>query len=99
MRARMGGCERARMSMCIDVRDAACPLTWVRTRVALDRLAAGETLEALVLECESLEDVPRTAEEEGQPVAGREPWPPAGQGAWRVLLVKRTPGARSDLLP
>jgi TusA-related sulfurtransferase len=87
------------MSRCIDIRDAACPLTWVRTRVALEQLAAGETLEVLVLEGESLDNVPRTAEEEGHSVACREPWPQAGQGAWRVLLVKRTPGARSDLLP
>ncbi len=87
------------MNKCIDVRDAACPLTWVRTRVALDQLVAGETLEVLVLEGESLDNVPRTAEEEGHSVAGREPWPQAGRGAWRVLLVKRTPGARSDLLP
>ena len=86
------------MSRCIDIRDAACPLTWVRTRVALDQLAAGETLEVLVVEGESLDNVPRTAEEEGHSVASREPWPQAGQGAWRVLLVKRTPGARSDLL-
>jgi tRNA 2-thiouridine synthesizing protein A len=83
----------------IDVRDVACPLTWVRTRVALDRLAAGETLEVVLLAGEPLESVPRTAEEEGHRVALREPCPAAGQSAWRVVLVKGAPRRTSELLP
>jgi tRNA 2-thiouridine synthesizing protein A len=83
----------------IDVRDVACPLTWVRTRVALDQIAAGETLEVLLLAGEALESVPRTAEEEGHSVARREAWPEAGLGAWRVLLVKGAPRPASELLP
>lgn len=83
----------------IDVRDVSCPLTWVRTRVALDRIAPGEALEVLLLEGEPLENVPRTAEEEGHRVAAREPCPASGAGAWRVVVVKGAPGAGSELLP
>jgi tRNA 2-thiouridine synthesizing protein A len=83
----------------IDVRDAACPLTWVRTRVALDQIAGGEILEVLLLAGEALESVPRTAEEEGHEVAWREPWPQAGEGAWRVLLVKRSAPPGGGLMP
>ncbi|MFL5300794.1 MAG: sulfurtransferase TusA family protein [Anaeromyxobacteraceae bacterium] len=84
---------------CVDVRDVACPMTWVRTRVALDRLAPGEALEVLLAAGEPLENVPRTAEEEGHRVAARAPWPAAGAGAWRVVLVKGAPALRNDLLP
>ena len=83
----------------IDVRDVACPLTWVRTRVALDRLAVGDVLEVLLRAGEPLENVPRTAEEEGHRVAAREPWPAAGADTWRVLLVKGAPAAGSEFLP
>jgi TusA-related sulfurtransferase len=83
----------------IDVRDVACPLTWVRTRIALDRMAAGETLEVLLLAGEALDSVPRTAEEEGHSVVRLEPWPEAGRGAWRVLLLKREAPPQGDLLP
>lgn len=83
----------------VDVRDVACPLTWARTRVALEQIGAGETLEVLLLAGEALENVPRTAEEEGHSVARREPWPQAGRGAWLVLLVKGTPRPGSELLP
>jgi len=83
----------------IDVRDVACPLTWVRTRVALDHLAAGEALEVVLLSGEPLESVPRTAQEEGHRVALREPWPPGGEGAWRVVLVKGAPRRTSEFLP
>jgi TusA-related sulfurtransferase len=76
----------------IDIRAVSCPLTWVRTRVALERLAEGEGLEVLLSEGEPLESVPRTAELEGHRVAAREPWP---EGGWRVLLVKGRAAERS----
>jgi len=74
-------------------------MTWVRTRIALDRLAPGEALEVLLLAGEPLENVPRTAEEEGHRVAAREPCPGAGEGAWRVVLVKAAPPVGSSFLP
>jgi tRNA 2-thiouridine synthesizing protein A len=83
----------------VDVRDVACPMTWVRTRVALDRLGPGDALEVLLLAGEPLENVPRTAEEEGHRVLARDPWPAAGPDAWRVVLVKGVPLAASGLLP
>jgi tRNA 2-thiouridine synthesizing protein A len=72
----------------IDIRPFACPLTWVKTRIALDPLAPGEALEVLLRDGEPLENVPRTAEEEGHRVATRAPAPDAGPGSWRVVLVK-----------
>ncbi len=83
----------------VDIRGVACPMTWVRTRVALDRLALGERLEVLLSRGEGLENVPRTAEEEGHAVALREPVTGAGEGDWRVVLVKGGAPAAQGLLP
>jgi len=76
----------------LDIRPYACPLTWVKTRIALEGLAAGEVLELLLSEGEPLENVPRSAEQEGHAVLSREP---AGDG-WRLLLRK---GAASAAPP
>jgi TusA-related sulfurtransferase len=81
---RRGGRVNVRSS--VDVRALACPMTWVRTRIALDALAPGEALEVLLREGEPLESLPRTAELEGHAVAARDRLPE--QGAWRVVLVK-----------
>jgi TusA-related sulfurtransferase len=76
----------------IDIRPFACPLTWVKTRIALERLSEGQALEVLVSEGEPLESVPRSAELEGHRVAAREAWP---EGGWRLVLVKGRAAARS----
>ncbi len=72
----------------LDVRAYACPITWVKTRIALERLRVGESLEVLLAEGEALESVPRTAVEEGHAVLSTEPAPGEGPGSWRVLLRK-----------
>ena len=75
----------------IDIRAFACPLTWVKTRIALERLAEGDALEVLLAAGEPLDNVPRSAAEEGHRVLAAEPAPAEGPGAWRVVLVKGAP--------
>jgi tRNA 2-thiouridine synthesizing protein A len=82
----------------LDVRRFACPMTWVKTRIALDPLAPGDALEVLLADGEPLESVPRTAELEGHRVAARAPAPEEGAGSWRVVLVKGSPPVEG-LLP
>jgi len=53
----------------LDVTADTCPLTWVRTKLALERLRPGETLVVEVPEGEALENVPRSAAEAGHEVA------------------------------
>jgi len=52
----------------IDITADICPMTFVRTRLALDRLARGETLLVLLRGDEPLANVPRTAVEQGHSV-------------------------------
>lgn len=52
----------------LDLAGVLCPLTWVRTRLALERLAAGDVLTVRLDAGEPLESVPRSAREEGHAV-------------------------------
>jgi tRNA 2-thiouridine synthesizing protein A len=79
----------------IDVRPYACPLTYVKTRIALERLSQGDVLEVFLSAGEPAESVPRSAEEDGHRVLVVEPLDSAG-AAYRVLLEK---GAPASLTP
>jgi len=78
----------------IDIRGIACPLTWVRTRIALERLRPGDLLEVLLREGEPLENVPRTAAEEGHRVVALDRLPGAA-GDWRLRLERGAEGEGS----
>ena len=52
----------------IDITSEVCPMTFVRTRLALDRMQAGQTLLVHLRGEEPLRNVPRTAREQGHEV-------------------------------
>ena len=52
----------------IDIRADTCPMTFVRTRLALDRLATGQVLRVLMTGAEPRANIPRTATEQGHAV-------------------------------
>lgn len=69
----------------IDITRDSCPMTFVRTRLALDRMAPGEVLLVLLQGDEPRRNVPRTAEEQGHSVLGMEE---AADGTARLLIRK-----------
>jgi TusA-related sulfurtransferase len=52
----------------LDITAEVCPMTFVRTRLALDRMAPGQTLLVHLRGDEPLRNVPRTAREQGHEV-------------------------------
>jgi TusA-related sulfurtransferase len=52
----------------LDITGLRCPLTWVRTKLELERLAPGDALEVRCAPGEALENVPRSAREAGHAV-------------------------------
>jgi TusA-related sulfurtransferase len=54
----------------IDVTKEHCPMTFVKAKVALSKLQKGDRLEVLLLEGEPLENVPRSATENGYSIIG-----------------------------
>ena len=64
----------------LDLTGVPCPMNWVRTRLALEELPAGERLEVVLDAGEPLDSVPASAHEDGHQVEV------AGN---RVTIVKR----------
>ena len=56
----------------IDITSDICPMTFVRTRLALDKLAPGEILLVKLKGEEPLRNVPRSATEQGHEVISQE---------------------------
>jgi tRNA 2-thiouridine synthesizing protein A len=52
----------------LDITSEVCPMTFVRTRLALDRMAPGQVLLVKLKGEEPLRNVPRTAAEQGHQV-------------------------------
>ena len=52
----------------LDITAETCPMTFVRTRLALDRLRPGEVLRLALRGDEPRRNVPRTATEQGHAV-------------------------------
>ena len=58
------------MTRTLDITDLTCPMTWVRTKLELERMAPGEALEVACREnSEALENVPLSAREAGHEVS------------------------------
>jgi TusA-related sulfurtransferase len=49
----------------LDVTKEHCPMTFVKTKIALNKLQKGDILNVRLLEGEPLENVPRSAVEQG----------------------------------
>ena len=69
----------------LDITRDRCPMTYVRVRLALDRLQAGQVLQVDLTGDEPLRNVPRTAAEQGHTVLVCEQ---AGEGVTRLLIRK-----------
>jgi TusA-related sulfurtransferase len=67
----------------LDITGDTCPMTFVRTRLALDRLAPGQTLLVRLRGDEPERNVPRAAAEQGHEVLAVDRDP---DGVTRLLL-------------
>jgi TusA-related sulfurtransferase len=52
----------------IDITDVVCPLTFVKTKVALEELDVGQILSVRLNDGESVLNVPRSVKEEGHQI-------------------------------
>ena len=56
------------MSASLDLTGVLCPLNWVRTKLALEEMSAGDALSVRLDPGEPVESVPRSAREDGHDV-------------------------------
>jgi len=69
----------------LDIRGQVCPLTFVRAKLAIEKMAMGEVLEIVVDHQPAAVNVPRSMEHEGQSVLGVEQ---SGEKEWHLFVRK-----------
>ena len=69
----------------LDIRGQVCPLTFVRAKLALEKMGLGEVLEIVLDHEPAALNVPRSMEREGQKVLRVEQ---TGEAQWRLLVRK-----------
>ncbi len=69
----------------LDITNETCPMTFVRTRLALDRMQPGQVLRLTLKGDEPRRNVPRTAIEQGHAVLSTTE---AAEGV-QVLLIRK----------
>jgi tRNA 2-thiouridine synthesizing protein A len=67
----------------LDIRNEICPMTFVRTRLALDRMAPGETLLVVLRGEEPRRNVPRSAAAQGHEILSEQT---GADGITRLVL-------------
>ncbi len=60
--------ERPAADATLDIRTQKCPMTFVRTRLALDRMLPGQVLAVRLRGAEPIASVPKTAAELGHSI-------------------------------
>lgn len=77
----------------LDITTDVCPMTFVRTKLAIEKMQPGETLEVRLKSKEPLENVPRSVREIGHEVVSLEPEDASGPAdGVHMLLVKKSGG-------
>ena len=70
----------------IDVTKDLCPMTYVRTRMALDRLLPGQRLRVTLCGAEARQNVPATARLQGHQILSETL---LDAGRWEVIIRKQ----------
>lgn len=68
----------------IDITAEVCPMTFVRTKLRLERMRPGEILRVRLRGCEPLRNVPRAARDEGHAILAIE-----ADGDAHVVTIRR----------
>lgn len=74
----------------LDITAEICPMTFVKTKLLIERMDIGQTAEVRLRGAEPLDNVPRSVREYGHEVLALDPEEPDGpaDGVYRLLLRK-----------
>jgi len=72
----------------LDITAFVCPMTFVRTKLLLERMAPGETALVRLNAGEPLQNVPRSVREQGDEVLSLEPESGQADGVHLLLIRK-----------
>ncbi|ALG70266.1 sulfurtransferase TusA family protein [Azospirillum thiophilum] len=65
--------EKSSTDLFLDITSQVCPLTFVKTKLMVERMDAGQTLEVRLNAGEPLENVPRSLSELGHSILSVQP--------------------------
>jgi len=71
----------------IDIRGLVCPYTFVKSKLAIETMEVGETLEILLDYEEALNSIPNSMRDHGQQVLGIDQ---VSDGEWTIHVRKET---------
>jgi len=69
----------------LDIRGVVCPITFVKTKLALERMATGEVIRVMVDAPSAADNVPRSLDREGHTVLSVTETSP---GLWEIVARK-----------
>lgn len=79
----------------LDITGQVCPLTFVRTKLMIERMAPGQVLAVRLKGAEPLKNVPRSVGELGHTILSLAPETPGGgEGDVHLLVLRKEKGAR-----
>jgi tRNA 2-thiouridine synthesizing protein A len=79
--------ENHNIDYCLDITDDVCPMTFVKTRLHIEKMTAGELLVIRLKGAEPLQNVPDSVRELGHSVLS-EAEERSGSGIWRIVVRK-----------
>ena len=77
--------EEFKVDKTLDIKGQVCPYTFVRSKLAMEKMNVGEVLEIIVDHKPAIENVPRSMENEGQKVLKVEQ---INDRDWRIVVRK-----------
>jgi len=69
----------------LDLRGVICPYNFVKTKLKLETMDAGQVLAVILDDGEPIRNVPRSVSDDGHAVLRQEPY----EKAYRVIIKKR----------
>ena len=73
----------------LDITDQVCPLTFVRTKLQIERMAPGQILAVRLKGSEPLKNVPRSVRELGHTILSLEPEAAGGGEGVHLLILRK----------
>ncbi len=77
--------EDIKIDKSLDIRGQVCPYTFVRSKLAIEKMNLGEVLEIILDHKPAVENVPKSMENEGQKVLSIDK---TGEKEWRIIVRK-----------
>ena len=77
--------DETKVDKTIDIRGQICPYTFVRSKLAIEKMNVGEVLEIVLDHKPAVENVPKSMENEGQKVLKIDQ---TGEKEWHIFVRK-----------